>query len=81
MDMIGEWIRDIAVFLIVSAAVLHAVPGKDYRKYIRFFTGLILIILLAEPVLELSGMARRFEAICHQNMIREEDVTGDGIFE
>lgn len=28
MDMIGEWIRDIAVFLIVSAAVLHAVPGK-----------------------------------------------------
>ena len=59
MDMIGEWIRDIAVFLIVSAAVLHAVPGKDYRKYIRFFTGLILILLLAEPILELSGMARR----------------------
>ena len=53
MDMIGEWIRDIAVFLIVSAAVLHAVPGKDYRKYIRFFTGLILILLLAEPILVL----------------------------
>ena len=31
MDMIGAWIRDIAVFLIVSAAGLHAVPGKDYR--------------------------------------------------
>ncbi|HJD41586.1 MAG TPA: stage III sporulation protein AF [Candidatus Mediterraneibacter quadrami] len=81
MDMIGAWIRDIAVFLIVSAAVLHAVPGKSYRKYIRFFTGLILILLLAEPVLELSGMARRFEAICHQSMIREEAASGDGIFE
>lgn len=80
MDMIGKWIRDIAVFLIVSAAVLHVVPGKDYRKYIRFFTGLILILLLAEPILELSGMARRFEAICQQNMIREEAVSGDGIF-
>lgn len=76
MEMISEWIQNISVFLIVSAAVLHAVPGKDYKKYIRFFTGLILILLLAKPVLELSGMAGRFEAICQQN--RYEGETGFG---
>lgn len=72
MDVIGEWIQNISVFLIVSAAVLHAVPGKDYRKYIRFFTGIILILLLAEPILELSGMAERLEVICQENQYEEE---------
>lgn len=67
--MIGEWIQNIAVFLIVSAAVLHAVPGEDYRKYIRFFTGLILILLLAGPILEISGMARSFEVNYRRNLI------------
>lgn len=66
--MIGEWIQNIAVFLIVSAAVLHAVPGEDYRKYIRFFTGLILILLLAGPILEISGMARSFEVNYRRNL-------------
>ena len=47
MNEIGEWIQNIAVYLIISAAILHAVPENGYRKYIRFFTGLVLILLLA----------------------------------
>lgn len=76
MEMIGEWIQNISVFLIISAAVLHAVPGKDYRKYIRFFTGIILILLLAEPILELSGMAERFELFYHENRYEGEKEFG-----
>lgn len=72
MEIIGEWIQNISVFLIVSAAVLHAVPGKEYKKYIRFFTGLILILLLAKPALELSGMAGRFETIYRENQYEGE---------
>lgn len=76
MEMIGQWIQNISVFLIVSSAVLHAVPGKDYRKYIRFFTGIILILLLAEPVLELSGMAERIEVIYQENRYEGETELG-----
>lgn len=54
------WIQDITVCLIVTAAVLYAVPGKDYGKYIRFFSGLILILLLAGPILSLTGMKGTF---------------------
>lgn len=63
MNEIGEWIQNIAVYLIISAAILHAVPENGYRKYIRFFSGLVLILLLADPLLEFTGMARRFETI------------------
>lgn len=62
-EQIYEWIRSIAVCLVVMTAVLHAVPGKDYVKYIRFFTGLVLIILMFTPLLKLSGMEQRFRTI------------------
>lgn len=34
-----DWIQNIAVYLILVSAVMHAIPGKDYEKYIRFFRG------------------------------------------
>lgn len=55
-----DWIQNIAVYLILVSAVLHAIPGKDYEKYIRFFSGLILILLLFTPLLNLTGMADEF---------------------
>ena len=62
-QQIYGWIQNITVYLIVTAAVLYAVPGKDYTKYIKFFSGLILILLLATPILSLTGMRGTFEDI------------------
>lgn len=55
-----DWIQNIAVYLIVVSAVMHAVPGKEYEKYIRFFSGLILILLLFMPLMNLTGIADEF---------------------
>ena len=66
-QQIYKWIQDITVYLIVTAAVMHAVPGKDYAKYIRFFSGLILILLLTTPILSLTGMKGRFETLYKSN--------------
>lgn len=60
---IYEWIQNITVWLIVTTAVLHTIPGKDYGKYIRFFSGLVLIFLLATPILNLTGMKGEFEKL------------------
>lgn len=59
-QQIYGWIQNITVYLIVTAAVLYAVPGKDYGKYIKFFSGLILILLLAMPILSLTDMKDTF---------------------
>lgn len=50
-----EWIQNIAFYLILVTVVLHAVPGENYKKYIRFFTGLVLILMLLTPVFEVFG--------------------------
>lgn len=52
---IYEWIRELSVYLVLATAVLHAVPGTEYKKYVRFFTGLLLVALALEPVFSLCG--------------------------
>ena len=51
-----EWLKDISYYLILVTSVLYVLPSNSYRKYIRFFTGLVLILLLLNPILSLFGM-------------------------
>lgn len=50
-----EWIQDLAVYLILITALLHALPDSGYKKYIRFFTGLVLTFMMLTPVLKILG--------------------------
>ena len=59
-DYIFEWIRKLACYMVLVTAFVQIVPGNDYKKYIRFFTGIILISLLITPVLSLFGMGNDF---------------------
>ena len=60
LEQLYEWIRSIAYFMVFSAVLTHVIPGQAYRKYIRFFTGLLLVLLLLHPVMEMLGMERNF---------------------
>lgn len=48
--------KDLIVYMILSAMVLNLSPGKNYRRYIALFTGLVLIIMLAKPVSKLLSL-------------------------
>lgn len=50
-----EWAQDLAVFLILITAVLNALLDSGYKKYIRFFTGLVLTFMMLTPVLKVLG--------------------------
>ena len=58
LEYIYEWIGNIAFYMIMVTAVLHLLPNSDYQKYIRFFTGLVLVIFLATPILKIFGMEK-----------------------
>ena len=48
-----DWVWKLSGYLIFVTAVLQIVPGEKNRKYIHFFTGLVLIVMVATPVLKL----------------------------
>ena len=60
---IYEWIRNLAYYMILVTAVLQVAPEGGYRKYIRFFCGLLLVVLLASPVLSLLGAKTDFAQV------------------
>ena len=61
LEELYGWIQNIAVYLIVTSAIMHAIPGKEYEKYVRFFSGLVLILLLFTPLLKLTGKEGVFQ--------------------
>lgn len=56
IDYFCEWIQKIAYYMILVTLVMQAAAGEGYRKYIRLFTGIILILFLLSPVIQLFGL-------------------------
>ena len=72
MKELYQWLQDLAVYLILVSAILPALPQESYQKYIRFFSGLVLIILLMTPLLRLTDMEDSFRSrVQEQNMEQE----------
>jgi stage III sporulation protein AF len=49
MEQLFEWIRSIIYYLIFITVVANILPNKKYEKYIRFFAGMVLILLVLKP--------------------------------
>ncbi|MDO4313275.1 MAG: stage III sporulation protein AF [Eubacteriales bacterium] len=53
LDYLYEWIRQIAYYMVLVTVVMQVVAGHSYRKYIRLFTGVILVLMILAPVLRI----------------------------
>lgn len=59
-EYLYEWIENIAFYLVILTVAIQLIPNNSYKKYIRFFTGLILVIMLSSPILKIFGMEEVF---------------------
>ena len=55
------WIQDIAFYTLLMVVVLHVLPEKNQRKYLQFFMGVVLIILVMSPILQFTGLEQRLD--------------------
>ncbi len=51
-----DTLREIGIFMIAAQAVIHFAPGKQYGKYIKSVSGIIILLLFLKPVLQLAGI-------------------------
>lgn len=56
MNEIKEWSYALSVVIIFSSLVEAIAPNDNYRKYIHFVLGLILLIAVVNPVLKLMNV-------------------------
>lgn len=51
-----EWAQNLAFYMVLVTVALHVVPDSGYKKYIRFFTGMVLILMVVTPIFRIFGM-------------------------
>lgn len=50
-----ESIKEIGIFMVAAQAVIHFAPGRQYEKYIKLISGVIILFLFIRPFLSAQG--------------------------
>lgn len=53
MQEILSMVQRVTVFLLISTLVTDLFSGTEYRKYLQYITGLVVIVLVLTPVFRL----------------------------
>lgn len=54
MGAIVEWIRSVLIIYFLMMVLLYFAAGESYKKFIRFFMGLVLALTVLTPLLRLT---------------------------
>ncbi|MCU6760973.1 stage III sporulation protein AF [uncultured Roseburia sp.] len=72
MDAIFGWVKTLIFFSLFLTIFMQLIPEKKYRKYIRFFAGMIFIILAVSPVFKFFSKGDLSENIFEQFAYQQE---------
>lgn len=71
MEIVYEWVRNLVYYLIATNLILQLLPDHSSKKYLRFFIGLMLMVLMAKPALELLQIKDSFTTFYLENEIEQ----------
>lgn len=63
MEYFVQWIKNIAIFYIIASLILNIIPGDKYKRYIKLFLGVVMVILLIKPIGRLTGLDGKFDEL------------------
>ena len=61
MQAILDMVRMMAVFYLLEQMVLQLIPGERYERYVRFYLGLLLVLLLLQPVFQIFRLSEQLD--------------------
>ena len=56
MEFLFDWVKNIEFYLIFITLILNVLPHNSSKKYIRLFTGMILVLIVISPVTKFFDM-------------------------
>ena len=62
-EFLYGWIRDIAFYAILMTVILHLLPEEGQKKYVRFFMGVVLMLVVLSPLLSVAGLSGTLDSI------------------
>ena len=69
-----EWLKQM-VFCICFLELLYQIlPGKNWQKYLKFTGGLVFVLVLFQPVLQIFSFEGKLEQAVWKLQIKEESM-------
>ncbi len=70
MQAILNWFREFLILYLILTIFMQLAAAEQYKKYLRFLSGMILLLVLITPVLRLTGnewdIARAYDQFWEQ---------------
>lgn len=77
MNAILEWVKSGLIFAIFASVILMLSPNKTYMKHISLVVGLLFILVMVHPVMEVFGLdGKAYVTYIEQFLMLEESETG-----
>ncbi len=72
MNAVLTWMKDFLVIYLVLTILTSLAAIEQYKKYLHFFSGVVLLLVLTAPVLNWFGGDGRLEALVSYEAFWEE---------
>ncbi|MDO4473455.1 MAG: stage III sporulation protein AF [Eubacteriales bacterium] len=56
LEYLSEWMKQIAYYMVLVTMVIQLTAGKSYQKYIRMFTGIVLVLFVLSPAAKFASV-------------------------
>lgn len=63
MDAILNWMKEFLMLYLILTILMHLAAAEEYKKYLRFLSGMILLLVLISPALRLFGEDSRLKVL------------------
>lgn len=63
MDYFVQWIKNIAIFYVVATLLQNLIPNNKYKRYVKLFLGIVMVVLLVRPLGDIFGIGGNYESI------------------
>ena len=78
-----QWIKNIICSICILSALLHVLPDSAYRKYVNFYIGLLIILMVLKPVASVFSLDETFEKTVQIQELKRElselNIAWDGL--
>lgn len=66
------WIKQMIYLLIFLTLMLQILPNGNFRKYVKFFAGLIFVLTLLNPLISMMGKGDWMDTLLSEVISEEE---------
>lgn len=74
MDGVFQWIKSIVFYLILLTAVTHLMPNNKYVRYVRIFSGMLMVVIVIRPVMGIFSSELSFDKTFEKMLNNSESV-------